>query len=706
MLFPFVYDLGYRAGQSVHHILHHIQNDDSDTTTQTCSDMISKVWFLFPTGQDAMEFIRTSPLVYKEWWWNLVHKDPLHVGVETTLLVVIVYLIVSRSSEGFIGNPREGGKNAKKEQLKKLSLAEEEELLLEWKEKTRAPLAPIQLLRRDYSSTDDNTTVITTSSNGSSHHHHDSPMMAGGHPNSFTSWTNNNNSGSHNNNNNNNGSHPPEVLVHKQHGRTMEISICNNGHHQHDSDEDNHQQQNTLLSVLNFATFDFLGVQTNHENSVKAVSEEALKKYGCGSCGPRGFYGTIDTHLQLEAEISKFTRTEGAIMYSDGASTCSSTVAAFAKRGDLLIVDEGCYEPLVTGVMLSRANVKWFKHNDMEDLERVLQQVQQTDLELKRPANAQRRFIVVEGLYKNLGSLCPMDQVVALKHKYHYRLILDESFSFGTMGPTGRGILELYGLRPMYDAEIVTIGLEHALGSIGGVTVGNEEVVDHQRLSGAGYCFSAAAPPFVASAAVQTLQLLQQQEEQQQQQQQNLLQQQSSNIVVGKKPRLLKQLHANIAYLNAKLRQALENQHKNTKAGTIETIDLMVTSDEKSPIIVLQLEDAVHDEATILCEIVRACLYKGVAVVATGQDTVANGHLRTELAPAIRMTVSSLHTTPDMDQAVQVLLQSARSVMVRYSSCHRRSTSPRPETTTTTTTTTTTSVTPTSHATKNKKSKQ
>ena len=247
------------------------------------------------------------------------------------------------------------------------------------------------------------------------------------------------------------------------------------------------------LTVLNFCNFDFLGFQTS--DVILEASTKALDRLGMGSCGPRGFYGTIDVHLQLEEEISKFCRTDQAILYSDGASTCSSTVAAFAKRGDLLVVDEGVYEPLSTGVYLSRANVHWFRHNDVEDLERVLKELQETDKKLGRKPGAQRRFIVVEGLYKNLGTVAPLNEIIALKNKYHYRLILDESFSFGTLGKTGRGALEEYNKKPMYDAEITTIALENSLGSIGGVTVGNEEVVDHQRLSGAGYCYSASAPP-------------------------------------------------------------------------------------------------------------------------------------------------------------------------------------------------------------------
>jgi serine palmitoyltransferase len=115
---------------------------------------------------------------------------------------------------------------------------------------------------------------------------------------------------------------------------------------------------------------------------------------------------------------------------------------------------------------------------------------------------------VVEGLYKNSGTIVPFDELAPLKHEFNYRLILDESFSFGTLGPSGRGALELHKKRHMYDAKIVTISLENALGSIGGVTVGNEEIVDHHRLSGAGYCFSASSPPFTASATISSLKQL------------------------------------------------------------------------------------------------------------------------------------------------------------------------------------------------------
>jgi serine palmitoyltransferase len=344
----------------------------------------------------------------------------------------------------------------------------------------------------------------------------------------------------------------------------------------------------------------------------------------------------MDVHLQVEQEFSRFVKTDGAIMYSDGASTCSSTIAAFAKRGDLLVVDEGIYEPLLTGVTLSRAHVKWFKHNDMQDLRRVLEKVQLVDQQLGRAANAQRRFIVVEGLYKNTGTIVPLDELVQLKHEFSYRLILDESFSFGALGKSGRGVTELYQKRLMHDVEIATIGLENAVGSIGGLTVGNDDVVDHQRLSGSGYCFSASTPPFAAVAAMKALEIMQ------------------------TKPEILQTLNHNRVYLHDKLQEFCSNR--------LEDL-LLVTSDRRSPIVFLQvaaIPETEHlDESVFLREVARESLARGVALVATGQLT-SLGPARTEPPPGIRMTVSAAHNEQDMNKALQVLGEAVDIVMSRF----------------------------------------
>jgi len=407
------------------------------------------------------------------------------------------------------------------------------------------------------------------------------------------------------------------------------------------------------LTALNFATHDYLGMSCPAPSTsskkeitkisdnaipdytgdpIKLASQKALAKYGCGSCGPRGFYGTIDAHLHLETAMAEFTSTEEAILYSDGATAASSTVAAFAKRGDLLVVDEGVYEALGTGVTLSRANIKYFKHNDMKDLRRVLERVQATDESLGRKRNDQRRFIVVEGLYKNYGTVCPLNELVQLKQEFSYRLILDESFSFGVLGKTGQGALEHFGLKTMVDSEITIISMENALGSVGGVTVGNEEVVDHQRLSGAGYCFSASNPPFLADAARASLEQMR------------------------THPELVEDLTDKVRYFYQKVQDDMKE---------IVPKKVMITSEKDiSPIVFFQLtkRDDNHslltreEQIDVLEKIAEECLDNGVFLISTGRHVYY--HLHRIPPPALRLTIMNKQSKEEIDYAVKVLMKS------------------------------------------------
>jgi len=292
---PRVYTIGFRAGQTIQHfwstlLVYAVGSDHPESFAVS-----NKLWArLQEAWPEVLKTVTTFPVWYRHWWMDLLRNDPVHLFVETTLLLSVLYMIVTRTKDY-----AETGKD-------KLTKAEEDDLIYEWKTKLRAPLAvPL--------------TEGTNSGDGSKD--------------------------------------VPEFVVHKVEGTRMEVTM--------DTDP-------THYSVVNFGTFDFLGfsaefTSTNatNNNPVKQASKDALERYGCGACGPRGFYGTIDPHLKLEAEFTKFMGTDGAILYSDGASTVSSTIAAFCKRGDLVVVDEGVQEPIIAGVKLSRAYVKWFKHNDM-----------------------------------------------------------------------------------------------------------------------------------------------------------------------------------------------------------------------------------------------------------------------------------------------------------------------------------------------------
>ncbi|RCN28261.1 hypothetical protein ANCCAN_25996 [Ancylostoma caninum] len=148
---------------------------------------------------------------------------------------------------------------------------------------------------------------------------------------------------------------------------------------------------------------------------------------------------------------------EEAVLYSYGFATVASAIPAYAKKGDIIFVDKGVNFAIQKGLQASRSRVEWFDHNDMEDLERLLKEQDIRDKKDPKKAKSTRRFIIVEGLYANTADLCPLPRIMELKWKYKnlyrctliapflypsikVRVFIDESWSFGVIGDTGRGM--------------------------------------------------------------------------------------------------------------------------------------------------------------------------------------------------------------------------------------------------------------------------
>uniref|UniRef100_A0A0M3I0R1 Serine palmitoyltransferase 1 n=1 Tax=Ascaris lumbricoides TaxID=6252 RepID=A0A0M3I0R1_ASCLU len=237
------------------------------------------------------------------------------------------------------------------------------------------------------------------------------------------------------------------------------------------------------------------------------LAKQTILKYGVGSCGPRGFYGTVDVHLDLEKQLAEFLGCEEAVLYSYAFATVASAIPAYAKLGDVIFVDKGVNFAIQKGLQASRSRIEWFDHNDMNHLEKLLMEQAERDEKDPRKAAKTRRFMVVEGLYHNTGDLCPLPELLELKWKYKVRIFIDESMSFGVIGNTGRGVTEYYGV-DVIDIDMIMGSLENALASTGGFCAGRSFVVGHQRLSGLGYCFSASLPPFLATAASEGLRIM------------------------------------------------------------------------------------------------------------------------------------------------------------------------------------------------------
>ncbi|KAI7902791.1 pyridoxal phosphate-dependent transferase [Cokeromyces recurvatus] len=258
--------------------------------------------------------------------------------------------------------------------------------------------------------------------------------------------------------------------------------------------------------LMNLATTNYLNFTASEEIREKAIT--TLRNYGVGSCGPPGFYGTIDVHMELEKDIAHFIGTEAAIIYAQNFSTISSVIPAFSKRGDILVCDDSVSFAVQKGIQISRSIVRWYKHNDMADLERVLEEIRMDDLVHKKRLT--RRFIVCEGLSTNYGDIAPLDKLIEIKKKYKYRLILDESQSFGVVGPRGAGLTDLFQI-PATEVDIIVGSMANALCSSGGFCAGSVAIVDHQRLSGLAYCFSASIPAMLAVSSSEAIKLINEQ---------------------------------------------------------------------------------------------------------------------------------------------------------------------------------------------------
>jgi serine palmitoyltransferase len=258
--------------------------------------------------------------------------------------------------------------------------------------------------------------------------------------------------------------------------------------------------------LINLATTNYLNLLASNQIRDKAIA--TLRNYGVGSCGPPGFYGTIDVHMDLERDIAQFLGTEQAIIYAQGFSTISSVIPAFCKRGDILVCDESISFAIQKGIQISRSIVRWYKHNDMADLERVLEDIRMDDIVNKRRLT--RRFIVSEGLSANVGDIAPLDKLIELKKKYKYRLVLDESQSIGVIGNRGAGLTDLFDI-PAVEVDMIVGSMSNALCSSGGFCAGSEEIIDHQRLSGLAYCYSASIPAMLAVSAREAIKLIKEQ---------------------------------------------------------------------------------------------------------------------------------------------------------------------------------------------------
>lgn len=254
--------------------------------------------------------------------------------------------------------------------------------------------------------------------------------------------------------------------------------------------------------VLMFGSNAYTGL--TGDERVIAAAEKALRKYGTGCAGSRFLNGTLDIHVQLEKELAEFENKEDAICFSTGFSVNSGVIASVVGRGDYIICDDRDHASIVDGRRLSFATQLHYKHNDMEDLERVLQKLPQDAIKL----------IVVDGVFSMEGDLANLPAIVELKHKYNCSIMVDEAHGLGVFGKQGRGVCDHFGITDEVDLIMGTFS--KSLASIGGFIAGDKETINYLRHTCRTYIFSASNTPAATAAALEALHIIQEEPERQQ----------------------------------------------------------------------------------------------------------------------------------------------------------------------------------------------
>ena len=251
--------------------------------------------------------------------------------------------------------------------------------------------------------------------------------------------------------------------------------------------------------VLMFGSNAYTGL-TGDQRVIDAA-KRALDKYGSGCAGSRFLNGTLDIHVQLEKELAEFVHKDATLCFSTGFSVNQGVLAQVVGKGDYIICDDRDHASIVDGRRLSFARQLHYKHNDMEDLERVLKALPQEAIKL----------IVVDGVFSMEGDLAKLPEIVALKKKYNCSVMVDEAHGLGVFGTQGRGVCDHFGLTDEMDLIMGTFS--KSLASIGGFIASDKDTINYLRHTCRTYIFSASNTPAATAAAMEALHILQQEPE-------------------------------------------------------------------------------------------------------------------------------------------------------------------------------------------------
>lgn len=253
--------------------------------------------------------------------------------------------------------------------------------------------------------------------------------------------------------------------------------------------------------VLMLGSNSYLGL-TNHPK-IKEAAKAAIDKYGTGCAGSPFLNGTLDIHKQLEQILADFLGKDGVMLFSAGFQANSGVIPCVTGRGDYVLFDEMDHASIIEGKRLTFASTLKYRHNDMADLERVLQRC---------PIDA-AKLVVTDGVFSMEGDVAKLPELQALCEKYQATLMVDEAHGLGVFGREGRGVTDHFGL--LDKTELIMGTFSKSLASIGGFIAADKDTINWMRHNVRPYIFTASIPPSATASVIAAIEIMRSEPERQ-----------------------------------------------------------------------------------------------------------------------------------------------------------------------------------------------
>ncbi|MBI1795640.1 MAG: aminotransferase class I/II-fold pyridoxal phosphate-dependent enzyme [Candidatus Eisenbacteria bacterium] len=291
------------------------------------------------------------------------------------------------------------------------------------------------------------------------------------------------------------------------------------------------------LNLLNLSSYNYLGLSYRPE--VIEAAKRALDRYGMGAAGSPVLSGTMDVHIELERELAAFKNKPACMLFPTGYSTNVGLIQGLMRPGDLIVADQNSHASIVDGAILSKAEVRFFRHNRPEELEKKLK------------GWDGKKMVVVEGVYSMDGDVCKLPEIVAIAKKHEARIMIDEAHSTFIYGENGRGVAEAFGLEDEIDIHVGT--LSKALGGQGGFVAGSASLYKYLEGFARSRLFSCALSPVVSGGVLEALR------------------------IAGREPGLRARLWANVAHI----RRLMREEGIDVGESTSQVIPVMIRNDRR-----------------------------------------------------------------------------------------------------------------------------